>query len=358
LSHDGERSGAAVPAWRDLADVPADWGRSVVAIGVFDGVHLGHQAVLRTAVRVGERLGLPVVAVTFDPHPMSVVRPGAAPELLGTVEQRIRLLHGGGADAVFVLAFTPEVSRLTPEDFVRRVLVDGLHTAAVVVGADFRFGHRAAGDVPLLRELGERWGFTVEGVEEQADGSGRFSSTRTRELLLAGEVAEAAQVLGHPYALEGPVVEGDGRGRVLGFPTANIACPGGIVVPADGVYAGWLVIDPSGGPAGAFPDGPASRLPGGSPGGPADRPADVPRRLPAAISVGSNPTFPGAGRRVEAYALDRDDLQLYGRQVAVEFLERLRGMERFESVDALRAQMASDVERSRVLLTPPSGGAA
>jgi riboflavin kinase / FMN adenylyltransferase len=317
-----------VHVWRDLDNVPADWGRSVVAVGVFDGVHRGHQAVVGAAARVAERLDLPVVVVTFDPHPMTVVRPGAAPDLLGAVEQRVRLLGRAGAAAVFVLPFTPALSQLTPEDFVRRVLVDGLHAAAVVVGADFRFGRRAAGDVELLRKLGERCGYTVSGVEEQADGAGRFSSTRTRDLLLAGEVEEAARVLGRPYAVEGTVAEGDRRGRALGFPTANLACSDGIVVPADGVYAGWLVIGPR--------DGSGSW------------------RLPAAISVGSNPTFPGARRRVEAYALDRDDLELYGRQIAVEFVARLRGMERFESEEALRTQMASDVARSREMLTASS----
>jgi riboflavin kinase/FMN adenylyltransferase len=309
--------------WRDLGDVPPDWGSSVVAVGVFDGVHRGHQVVLRRAAETAEQLDLPVVVITFDPHPLRVVRPDVAPDLLGTVDYRARLLGSAGADAVLVLPFTPELSKLTPEDFVRRVLADRLHAAAVVVGANFRFGHRAAGDVGLLRELGERHGFTVEEVEEQADAADRFSSTRTRDLLLAGEVGAAAAVLGRPYAIEGVVVEGDRRGRALGFPTANLACPDGIVVPADGVYAGWLLVGSSGGS----------------------------ERMPAAISIGSNPTFAGAGRRVEAYALDRDDLELYGRQVAVEFVARLRGMQRFESVAALRAQMTADVERSRELLT-------
>jgi riboflavin kinase/FMN adenylyltransferase len=312
--------------WRDVDDVPSDWGGSVVVIGVFDGVHRGHQAVVRRAVQTAERLDLPVVVVTFDPHPMSVVRPAAAPDLLGTVEHRVRLLGAVGADAVLVLSFTREFSALTPEEFVRRVLVDGLHAAAVVVGVDFRFGHRAAGDVPLLREMGERYGFTVEGLELQSDATDGYSSTRVRDLLVAGEVDHAAGVLGRPYAIEGVVVEGDRRGKALGFPTANLPCPDGIVIPADGVYAGWLVA--------SSPDGSV--------------------RLPAAISVGSNPTFAGAGRRVEAYALDRDDLELYGRQVAVEFVARLRGMERFDSVEGLRRQMAADVERSRDLLTAPT----
>lgn len=310
--------------WRGLAEVPPDWGPSVVTVGVFDGVHLGHRAVLRQALEAARRSGdLPVVVVTFDPHPMRVVRPDVAPDLLGAVERRVRLLGEAGADAVLVLPFTRELSQLTPEEFVRRVLIDALHATVVVVGEDFRFGHRAAGDVTLLRQLGERLGFTVEAVGEQADSAERYSSTRARRLLLAGEVEEAARVLGRPYAVEGVVVEGDNRGRALGFPTANLPCPDGMVVPADGVYAGWLVVSPLDSAA---------------------------NRLPAAISVGSNPTFAGAGRRVEVYVLDRDDLQLYGQRVAVEFTARLRGMQRFASVDELRAQMAADVAAARRLL--------
>jgi riboflavin kinase/FMN adenylyltransferase len=317
-----------VPLWRGLDEVPPDWGGSVAAVGVFDGVHRGHQAVVRRAVEAGRRRGLPLVVVTFDPHPMTVVRPDQAPDLLGTVEQRVRLLQAAGADAVLVLPFTADLSKLTPEEFVRRVLVDGLHVAEVVVGADFRFGHRAAGDVTVLRALGERYGFAVGILEEQADATARFSSTRIRELLLAGDAAGAAAALGRPYAIEGLVVEGDRRGRDLGFPTANLACPPGIVIPADGVYAGWLAAQP-------------------------------PARLPAAISVGDNPTFEGAAHRVEAYVLDRDDLELYGRQVTVEFVARLRGMQRFASVEELRAGMADDVQRSRRLLhdhVPDHGG--
>jgi riboflavin kinase/FMN adenylyltransferase len=310
-----------VQYWRDLGEVPPSFGPCVVTVGVFDGVHLGHRVVLARAVEAARRSGqaaLPVVVVTFHPHPMSVVRPDAAPDLLGTVEQRVRLLDEAGADAVLVLPFTRELSRLTPEEFVTRVLVEALHAAVVVVGSDFRFGHRAAGDVRLLRRLGEHYGFAVDAVAEQADQIERFSSTRVRRLVLEGDVAAAARLLGRPYAVEGVVVEGDRRGRALGFPTANLACPDGIVVPADGVYAGWLV--------------------------------DAGARLPAAISVGSNPTFPGVRRRVEAYVLDRDDLRLYGRPVAVEFVARLRGMQRFASAEQLRTQMAADVADARRLL--------
>jgi len=307
-----------VQRWRGLDAVPADVGRSVVTVGVFDGVHRGHRVVVGRAIERGRELGLPVVAVTFDPHPMQVLRPEVAPPLLGGMERRLSLLGEVGVDAALVVPFTREFSTLTPAEFVRQVLVDRLHAAAVVVGADYRFGHRASGDVSTLTELGARHGFAVEAVDVVGDPRDRFSSTRARELLLAGEVERAADVLARPHRVEGVVVKGASRGRDLGFPTANLACPPDLVVPADGVYAGWLVVD------GEW--------------------------LPAAVSVGSNPTFDGVARHVEAYALDRDDLTLYGRAVAVEFVARLRGMERFDSVEALRAQMADDVTRTRDLL--------
>lgn len=304
--------------WRGLSEVPSDWGRSVVSIGVFDGVHRGHRAVIGRASARARELGLPLVVVTFDPHPMHILRPDIGPDLLGPATQRARLLGEAGADAVLIVPFTVELSKLPPEQFVADVLLNRLHVAAVVVGADFRFGHRAAGDVALLTEMGQSSGFMVDGLGLVGDESDRISSTRIRSQLLDGAVGAATEGLGRPYGVEGVVIEGDKRGWDLGFPTANIACPPEIVVPGDGVYAGWLVIDGE--------------------------------RLPAAISVGSNPTFDGAGRRIEAYALDRDDLELYGRTVTVEFVARLRGMERFDSVETLKAQMAQDVARSREVL--------
>jgi riboflavin kinase/FMN adenylyltransferase len=313
------REGAdEVHRWDGLGAVPADWGRSVVTVGVFDGVHRGHRMVVGRAVARGRDLGLPVVAVTFDPHPMQVLRPDSAPRLLTGIDQRVRLLGESGIDAVLVIPFTRDFFHLEPEQFVEQVLVGRLHTAAVVVGADFRFGYRAAGDVTTLTELGARFGFTVEGLAIVGDPDDRFSSTRTRGHVQAGEVEEAARVLGRPPHVEGVVVKGDDRGWALGFPTANLACPPEMAIPGDGVYAGWLVVDSD--------------------------------RLPAAISVGTNPTFDGVERRVEAYAIDRDDLELYGREVSVEFVARLRGMERFDSVAALRAQMAEDVAQARDLL--------
>jgi riboflavin kinase/FMN adenylyltransferase len=256
--------------------------------------------------------------VTFDPHPLQVLRPETAPLLLTGIEQRVRLLREAGVDAVLVIPFTPEFFHLEPHQFVEQVLVDRLHAAAVVVGVDFRFGYRAAGDVATLTELGAVHGFTTEGVALVGDPEDRYSSTRTRGHVQAGEVEKAARVLGRPPHVEGFVVKGDERGKALGFPTANLACPADMAVPADGVYAGWLLVDGE--------------------------------RLPAAISVGTNPTFEGVDRRVEAYAIDRDDLDLYGREVSVEFVARLRGMERFDSVASLREQMAADVAAARDLL--------
>src|SRR5215469_3614345 len=292
--------------WHGLGDVPADWGRSEVTIGEFDGVHRGHQWIVSHATTAASELGLPVVVVTFDPHPDEVIRPGSHPPLLCTASRRSQLLADLGVDAVCVLAFTLEFSRLGPDEFVRTVLVERLRAARVVVGANFRFGHKAAGDVALLAELGEKYDFTAEGVPLLTEDGVRISSSLIRERLAAGDVAGAAHALGRPHRVEGVVVRGAQRGRTLGIPTANLETPPHTAVPADGVYAGWLAsLDETG--------------------------AQV-ERWPAAISVGTNPTFDGQHRVVEAYALDRDDLDLYGVHVAVDFTARLRGMARFDTV--------------------------
>jgi riboflavin kinase/FMN adenylyltransferase len=312
--------------WHGLHDVPAQWGRSVVTIGEFDGVHRGHQRIVEHARTAASALGLPVVVITFDPHPDEVVRPGSHPPLLGTAGRRSQLLAGLGVDAVCVLPFTLEFSRLSPDEFVRAVLVDRLHAARVVVGENFRFGHKAAGDVALLAELGEKYDFSAEGVPLLTENGVTVSSTTIRSLLAAGDVAGAAHDLGRPHRVEGVVVRGQQRGRALGFPTANLEALPHTAIPADGVYAGWL--------AGLGPDG------------------EETERWPAAISVGTNPTFDGRERTVEAYALDRDDLDLYGAHMAVDFVSRLRETLKFGSADELITQMRIDVDEARRLLAP------
>lgn len=242
--------------WHGVADVPADWhdrvpAGCVVTIGVFDGVHAGHAGIVRRTVESARRRGVPAVVITFHPHPSEVVRPGSQPARLSTLEQRAELLAELGVDALLVLEFTPDLSRQTADDFVRQVLVDGLHAVDVVVGENFRYGHRAAGNVATLRAEGERWGFTVDGVPLAAaarsgDEAGTVSSTRVRALVAEGDVAAAALLLGRPHRVEGTVVRGDQRGRQLGYPTANLECPPCTAIPADGVYAGYLVVDGDG----------------------------------------------------------------------------------------------------------------
>jgi riboflavin kinase/FMN adenylyltransferase len=316
-----------VRVWHSLDEIPADLGRTAVVIGNFDGVHLGHQHVIRTAREVADAHGLQVVAVTFDPHPMAVLRPDHAPVTLTDIDTRTRLLMESGADDVLVIRFSREIAEWSPEEFIQRVLVDGLHARHVVVGANFRFGNRAAGDVATLVQAGEAGDFEVDGVA--LDGGPQvWSSTYVRTCLAAGDVEGAAEALGRPYSVVGEVVEGDRRGRELGYPTANVPVRG-LAVPADGVYAGWLRVlpDPS---AGSGHRG---------------------RPLPAAISIGTNPTFQGdRERRVESYVLDRTDLDLYGRQVEVSFVARIRGMVTFDGIDALVATIRDDVERTRALL--------
>ena len=310
--------------WQGLGDVPGDWGPSAVTIGVFDGVHRGHQRIVARAKEVATAHQLPLVVVTFDPHPDEVVRPGSHPPLLCTLRRRVQLMSELGADAVCVLPFTLEFSQLSPDEFVRTVLAERLHARHVVVGDNFRFGHRAAGDVALLAELGEKYDFIAEGVALLTEDGVRISSSLIRDRLTAGDVAGAAGGLGRPHRVEGVVVRGAQRGRTFGIPTANLETPPYMAIPADGVYAGWLAtLDETGLEA---------------------------QRWPAAISVGTNPTFDGQHRVVEAYALDRDDLDLYGAHVAVDFAARIRGMARFDSVDELIAQMRIDIDHARALV--------
>ncbi|MFJ2030946.1 bifunctional riboflavin kinase/FAD synthetase [Streptosporangium sp. NPDC087985] len=312
--------------WHGLDDVPEGWGRSVITIGVFDGVHLGHQRMVARAVELADELGLLSVVVTFDPHPEEVVRPGTHPSRLTTARHRTELLAELGVDAVCVLPFTLEFSQMSPDEFVQTVLVDRLHAGGVVVGENFRFGHKAAGDVETLQTLGEKYDFVAEAVPLVSNGE-TISSTLIRERLAAGDMEAVAAALGRPHRVEGVVVRGYQRGRQLGFPTANVESPDFTAIPADGVYAGWL----QGVSTGDLP-----AVYGGE-------------RWPAAISVGTNPTFEGVPRTVEAYALDRDDLDLYGAHMAVDFGPRLRANLRFDSVEALIEQMHADVAEARRL---------
>ncbi|HTQ93192.1 MAG TPA: bifunctional riboflavin kinase/FAD synthetase [Streptosporangiaceae bacterium] len=309
--------------WHGLAEVPSDWGQCVATIGVFDGVHQGHQRVMGRAGEIARARKLPVVVITFDRHPGEVVRPGSHPPSLTSSRRRAELLAGLGADAVCVLPFTLEFSRLSPDEFVREILAERLHVTTVVVGENFRFGHKAQGDVSLLAHLAEKHDFTAEAVALLAIDGVTVSSSLIRERLAVGDVDGAAKALGRPHRVEGVVVRGHMRGRGLGFPTANVATRPHTATPADGVYAGWLS---------------SLSLEG----------AEV-SRWPAAISVSTNPTFGGGDRTIEAHALDHRDLDLYGVHVADDFAVKLRGTRKFDSVDDLVRQISRDVIQARDL---------
>ena len=320
--------------WNSLDEVPTDLPRTVVTLGNFDGVHRGHREVLRRAVELARARDALAVAVTFTPHPRAVHHPEVPHVDIISPEQRVVLLDEAGLDAVLLQRYTLEFADQSPEEFVRGMLVHGLHAAVVVVGHDVRFGRGNTGDVAEMVRLGARYGFEVEAVEEfpaehGAEPERRCSSTWVREALAAGDVAQAAAVLGRHHVLAGEVVHGFARGRELGFPTANLETDVQGMIPADGVYAGW-VHDAHGGV------------------------------WPAAISIGSNPTFEDVSRVVEAHVIDRhdervEDFDLYGQHIEVEFVARLRGMVAYEGVEKLVAQITQDVDEARAILaTTPS----
>lgn len=317
--------------WNSLDEVPADLGPTVATLGNFDGVHRGHLAVLRTVTTIARERGLAAVAVTFDPHPVAVLHPERAPVAIASLEHRLDLLEEAGLDGVVVIEFTKEYALLTPEDFVKETFVDGLRSEVVVLGKDSRFGLHNSGDTGTMRQLGLVHGFDVvvqDTVGELDHGQRAWSSSALRVALADGDMATATEILDRPHRVAGEVVHGHHRGRELGYPTANLSHDSDGLVPADGVYAGWLE----------------------RPELPEDHPD---RRLPAAISVGTNPTFDDVVRRtVEAYVLDRSDLDLYGETVWVDFVARLRGNTRFESIETLLEQIATDVEQTRALLVP------
>ncbi len=301
----------------------------MIVIGNFDGVHPGHRQCLRAAKAMAP--GAPLIVLTFWPHPVAVLNPAKGPMLLTSLDERVALLREAGADEVLVIEFTREFASWSPSDFVERTLVP-LHPRLVVVGENFRFGHRAAGTVDSLRDLaGGR--FDVRALSLVRFGDEETSSSRIRAALVEGDVRHAAEHLGRPFRFCGEVVHGDERGRDLGFPTANLPVPELQACPADGIYAGWVTrLD--GRDEFDYP------LPTGEP---------FPR-WPAAISVGSNPTFDGDSRRVESYVLDRDDLELYGARIAVDFVERIRGQIKFSGVGGLIEQMRDDVAKVRQVL--------
>jgi riboflavin kinase/FMN adenylyltransferase len=306
--------------------VPSDLGRTVVTLGNFDGVHRGHRAVLGQLVEQATQRAASSVAVTFHPHPVAVLFPDRAPTQLTSLDQRLALIAATGVDATLVIEFTTAFAHLSPQEFVEQVFVDALHACAVIVGEDTRFGWRNSGNVDTLRELGAIDDFEVIVLADLGDGR-RWSSTTARAQLAEGDVEGAATVLGRPPRVCGTVVHGDHRGRELGFPTANLGPEVEGLVPADGVYAGWL-----------------TRL---------DLAADgetVDRVLPAAVSIGTNPTFDGHERRVEGYVLDRTDLDLYGERVCYELVRRLRPTVRYEGIEPLVRQMNEDVAQCREIL--------
>lgn len=318
--------------WRSLAEIP-DLGPAAVTLGNFDGVHRGHRAVLESMVAAARERGHVALAMTFDPHPKAVHDPAHPPELITGLDDRLARLAETGLDGVLVVRYTLDFSRQTPEQFVRDYLVAGMRAARVVVGRDTRFGRGNAGDVGTMRELGARLGFEVEIIDDAcavSESGRRWSSTWVRELLEAGDLPAANDVLGREHRLRGEVIHGDARGREIGFPTANLDVEAGMI-PRHGVYAAWLrVLDGRG-------NARAHALRG--------------ERLPAAVSLGMNYTVGGTDLRVEAYVLDRDDLDLYGAEVALDLVEWRRPMLDFGSLDALIAGLDEDVAWVRGALT-------
>jgi riboflavin kinase/FMN adenylyltransferase len=288
---------------------------TVVVIGVFDGVHKGHQALLNRAKDIAD--GRPIVALTFDPHPRTVFAPDSVPPMLTTLADRVELLKIHNADQVAVMKFNEQFAAMSPEDFVKNILVDQLHVSTVIVGKNFTYGAKAAGNVDSLVKDGLKYNFTVD-VQELTGGEEPISSSRIRNLVMEGKVEEARTLLSRPHRLDGVVVHGEKRGREIGYPTANIGKIDGQTIPADGIYAGWLTVGIN--------------------------------FWPAAISIGTNPTFEGdRGRQVEAYALDQQGLDLYDKAASVEFGWYLRPTLKFNGLDELLVQMKKDCDEARRL---------
>jgi riboflavin kinase/FMN adenylyltransferase len=302
--------------------VPVGWPAPVVTIGNFDGVHRGHQALVAATVARAREAGGTAVVLTFEPHPAAVLTPDRAPAALNTLDQKEELLALLGVDRLALLAFDVEVAELSPELFAREVLQGALDARHVVVGESFRFGHRRQGDAGRLVALGKELGFSVQALPPVLDQGHPVSSSRVRDALVRGEVGVARSLLGRPYFVDAAVVRGDGRGRTIGVPTANLA-PENEILPAGGVYAARC------------------RTPGGA-------------WQPAVVNVGRRPTFGGRHVTVEAHLIDFEG-DLYDARVRLEFHERLRGEERFDGPEALVARIREDVARARGLLSGSGG---
>jgi riboflavin kinase / FMN adenylyltransferase len=330
-----------------LGQVPADLGPTAVTIGVFDGVHRGHQALLRRVVDEAASKGLVPGAITFDRHPLKVVRPGSDPKMLSTLRERVELLGACGMEFVLVLPFTRKLSQMAAEEFAIKVLIEAVSARVIVVGENFRFGHRAAGDARLIAELAGPRGVEVVPVGLDADAGEAISSTRVRSALAEGDVQTVARLLGRPFTVEGRVTVGARRGRLLGVPTANLKLPSGLLLPAKGIYAGHLQVRSSraadDGAEGGTDSGADSGVGGRADGGVLGPP------LPAVSNVGVIPQFGGEELKVETHVLDFDG-DLYGRRVRVWFEHRIRDEVVFPDVAALVEQMRDDIARSRRLL--------
>lgn len=318
--------------WQGLEDVPATLKGSVVTIGVFDGIHRGHETLISHATKRAEELGVPSLLLTFNPHPLAILRPEIMPPMLGTVRERADLARNLGVDHMLALNFNASMASLSPEEFFTHVLVDTLHAKEVVVGDNFTFGHKAQGTTQTLKELGEKYGVAIEIKDLLAENGEVLCSTLIRQCLKDGDIKKANWALGRRYSVKGEVVRGAGRGgRELGYPTANLYFPDSVALPQDGVYAGWLRVKRVGASA------------------PIDGDMDYDTRYMAAISVGHNPTFGDERRSVESFVLDRD-ADLYGHTVIVEFVDYVRGMEKFNGVEDLLEAMARDVTKTREIL--------
>lgn len=310
--------------WSGFDEIPDDITQTVVTIGVFDGMHRGHQKLLLAASKCATKLQVPSVLLTFNPHPLAVLRPDKMPPMLGTLTQRGALAAGHGTDYMLAMSFNAEISRLDPEQFFTEILLAKLHASAVVVGENFAFGYKASGTTETLKKLGEKYGVEIHVIDMLIDDGEVICSTLIRSLLLSGDVRRANWALGRRFSVTGEVVRGAGRGgRELGFPTANLYFPESVALPEDAVYAGWLIIDST---------------------APIDGDMQQGVRYPAAISVGHNPTFGDARRSVEAYVIGKQ-ADLYGHTVTVEFVDRVRGMEKFNSVSDLLTAINQDVQQ-------------